>query len=82
MVGGEVRKSGGHDHANGAEDDTVVCSARFVALPSSEEGRLVDVTIDPVAILEVIVHEAIDGGYVGEFGDQVAVLFEARTTLE
>lgn len=48
-----------HDHADSGEDDTVSAGASFIAGPGIEEGRLVNVAINPVAVFKVVGDEAV-----------------------
>ena len=74
VVSGEAVQGDGHDHASGGEDDAVGACAGLVAGTGGDKGGLVDVAVYPIAILEVVVEEAVDDGLMGELCEEVAVV--------
>lgn len=71
----EVVHGDGHDHADRGEDDTVGISASFIAGPSIQEGGLVDVAIDPIAVFKVIGDEAVYRIEGGKESKKISVIF-------
>jgi hypothetical protein len=75
VLRGEIVDGDGENDTRGGEDDAVGGAARFEEVPGVGKGEVVDVPVDPVAVLKVVLDEAVDDVNVGEEGEQVAVVF-------
>jgi hypothetical protein len=51
---------------------------RLELLPGEEKRGLVDVSVDPVAVLKVVVEKRVDGVHRGKGGGQIAVVVAGR----
>jgi hypothetical protein len=67
MICGEIMHCDCHDHAHGREHTTVGPSSRLVTVPRCHERAVIHESIHPVAILKVVVNEAVDYGYGRKF---------------
>lgn len=68
----------GHDHADRGEDDTVGIGAGFITGPSVEEGGLVHVAINPVAVFKVVRDETVNRVKGGKESEKISVVFVCR----
>lgn len=63
MLGRQVLRRDRHHSAGGCEHYTIRRTPTFKAFPLLSEGRLVDMTVYPIAILEIEVDQAVNNVY-------------------
>src|SRR6187551_242904 len=69
----------GHNSTSCGEGDPVCGMTTLVAIPVMDEGGLVHVSVDPVAVLEVIANEAVNDLDTRKHVEEVSVIFHVAT---
>ena len=78
VLGRQIMYGHGHDNTNNGENDPVCRTAILESLPVVMECRLIDMPVDPVAVLEVIVNEPINDIQGWKHCEEVTIIFGGR----
>ena len=78
----EVPRRGRNEDAHRRERDPVAVLPRLVPLPRREQPRLVHMAVDPVAVLKVVLDQAVDGGDLRQLRDEVVIPVTGRSMID
>ena len=62
------------EDADSRENNSIPAAPGLETIPISCEGDLVDMTVDPIAVFEIVIQKAIDGVYRWKKGDEIFVV--------